>query len=221
MSGVFITFEGPEGCGKTTQARLLADLLSSMGFNVVCTEDPGGTKIGDKIRNILLDPDNAAMASTTELLLFLASRHQLLHEVIRPQLEAGNIVICSRFADATMAYQGYGRGLDMDFIKNLNAQITDGMTPDLTIYLDLEPAVSIERVKARIASAGSQDIKFMGDEVDRIEQEMIGFHERVRNGYLELMQNNPDRIKMINADDSVENVQADVKELVVDVLDKI
>ncbi|MDX9702735.1 MAG: dTMP kinase [Candidatus Auribacterota bacterium] len=221
MSGLFITFEGPEGCGKTTQARLLADLLASMGYNIVCTEDPGGTKIGDKIRNILLDPDNSAMASTTELLLFLASRHQLVHEVIKPQISAENIVICSRFFDATMAYQGYGRGLDMDFISGLNNAITGGITPDLTIYLDMEPTVSIERVKARISSSGTQDLKFMSDEIDRIEQELIDFHERVRNGYLDLAKKNPDRIKILNADDTVENVQADVKELVIDVLEKI
>lgn len=221
MSGLFITFDGPEGCGKTTQARLLADLLASMGYDVVCTEDPGGTSIGNKIRKVLLDPDNTSMAPKTELLLFLASRQQLMHEIIKPQLKAGYIVICSRFADATLAYQGYGRGLDLDFIVDLNDKVTEGITPDLTIYLDMEPKESIERVKARIASANTQDLKLVSDEIDRIEQEMLDFHERVRNGYLELVETNSQRIKKINANDTVENVQADVKELVIDVLEKI
>ena len=221
MKGIFVTFEGPEGCGKTTQAKLLADLLASMGFNVICTQDPGGTVIGDKIREVLLDPANSKMASITELFLFLASRHQLIQERIKDKLAAGYIVISSRYTDATLAYQGYGRGLDLNVLHELNNCATDNIYPDLTILLDIEPEKSVERVKKRSAYSNKSELSMGGDDIDRIEQELIGFHTRVRDGYLDLWKRNPDRIKLIHADDTIENVQAKVKELVIDVLEKV
>ncbi|MEW6534665.1 MAG: dTMP kinase [Candidatus Auribacterota bacterium] len=208
MKGLFITFEGPEGCGKTTQAKLLADLLASMGYNVTLTQDPGGSSIGDKVRKLLLDPLHGQMAPLTELFLFLASRHQLVEEIIRKELEAGNIVISSRYTDATLAYQGYGRKIDLELLKQLNDVATNNICPDLTILLDIDPQRGIARARCR------QDL-------DRIEDEEIGFHETVRQGYLELCRLFPERIKKVDADDTIENVQAEVKELVIDVLDKI
>ncbi|MCD6459359.1 dTMP kinase [bacterium] len=220
MKGIFVTFEGTEGCGKTTQAKLLADLLSSMGFNVICTKDPGGTAIGEKIREILLDTANFKMAPITELFLFLASRHQLIKEKIKDKLDAGYIVISSRYTDATLAYQGYGRGLDLNILNELNNCATDNIYPDLTILLDIEPEKSVERVKMRSAYSNKNDLAVSGDDIDRIEQELIGFHTRVRDGYLDLWKRNSDRIKLVHADDTIENVQAEVKELVIDVLEK-
>ena len=220
MKGIFVTLEGTEGCGKTTQAKLLADLLSSMGFNVICTKDPGGTAIGEKIREILLDTANFKMAPITELFLFLASRHQLIKEKIKDKLDAGYIVISSRYTDATLAYQGYGRGLDLNILNELNNCATDNIYPDLTILLDIEPEKSVERVKMRSAYSNKNDLAVSGDDIDRIEQELIGFHTRVRDGYLDLWKRNSDRIKLVHADDTIENVQAEVKELVIDVLEK-
>ena len=212
MEGLFITFDGPEGCGKSTQAQLLADLLESIGYDVVLTCDPGGTEIGDKIRQIILDSDNTQMAVLTELFLFLASRNQLVVENIAKQLNNGTIVICSRYTDATLVYQGYARGLDLDMLDKLNAVATDNISPDLTILLDIDPEIGLQRVQERYKSRS--------DEMDRIEEEMLEFHQKVRNGYLELCKQEPRRIKKINAEDTIENIQVQVKELVLDVLEK-
>lgn len=208
MKGLFITFEGPEGCGKTTQAKLLGDILASLGYKVLITQDPGGSVIGDKIRNVLLDTNNVQMASKSELFLFLASRNQLVEEVIKKHLDAGYIIICSRYTDATLAYQGYGRGIDLGTLQQLNDIATDNLYPDLTILLDIDPERGLERVRER-------------HEFDRIEEEELAFHQSVRDGYIELSRQYPARIKIVDADDSIENVQGEVKELVVDVLDKI
>ncbi len=219
MKGIFITFEGPEGCGKTTQSKLLADLLASMGYNVVLTHEPGGTNIGEKIRKMLLDPQNGEMLPFSELFLFLASRYQLVNELIEKQLEAGNIVICSRYTDATLAYQGYGRGLDINILNQLNDIATNKIYPDLTILLDMNPESGLVRVKERIENKKENIVIPM--EKDRIEEERIEFHTRVREGYLDLCRKYPARIKRIDADDTLENVQAKVKELVIDVLEKV
>lgn len=221
MKGVFITFEGPEGCGKSTQAKLLADLLASMGYRVTLTQDPGGTIIGEKIREVLLDPLYTQMVPLTELFLFLASRHQLVEEKIRKQLDAGSIVISSRYTDATMAYQGYGRGLDLNILRNLNDISSGGINPDLTLLLDIDPKLGLSRVKDRTDKETKNDLKMLTGELDRIEDELFDFHLRVREGYLTLSEREPQRIKKIDANDSIENVQAKVKELVIDVLDKI
>lgn len=217
MDGIFVTFDGPEGCGKSTQAKLLADLLSSMEYTVTLTQDPGGTFIGDKVREVLLDPTHSKMTPMAELFLFLASRRQLVDETIKPALSKGNIVICSRYTDATLAYQGYGRGLDLALLKELNDVATDNIYPELTILLDINPEIGLMRVKDR--SAKESGLVF--GEMDRIEEERIAFHNKVREGYLDLCKNEPERIKKLDADDTLENVQAEVKGLVIDVLEKI
>jgi len=219
MKGIFITFEGPEGCGKTTQSKLLADLLASMGYNVILTHEPGGTNIGEKIRKMLLDHQNGEMLPFCELFLFLASRYQLVNEIIKKQLDSGNIVICSRYTDATLAYQGYGRGIDLNILKRLNDVATCGIYPDLTILLDMEPESGLMRINERIEP--KKETLIASVEKDRIEEEQIEFHKKVREGYLDLLLKDPERIKKIDADDTMENVQAKVKELVIDVLEKI
>ncbi len=217
MDGIFVTFDGPEGCGKSTQAKLLADLLASMEYTVTLTQDPGGTVIGDKIREVLLDPIHSKMTPMAELFLFLASRRQLVEQTIKPALSKGHIVICSRYTDATLAYQGYGRGLDLGLLKELNDVATDGIYPELTILLDIDPEIGLMRVKDRSAKESGM----VAGEMDRIEEERMAFHNKVREGYLDLCRNEPERIKKLDADDTLENVQAEVKGLVIDVLEKI
>jgi dTMP kinase len=147
---MFITFEGIEGCGKTTQARLLAEELLRRGRRVTLTREPGGCAIADKIRAILLDADNAALTPLTELLLYAAARSQHLNDTVRPALEAGNIVLCDRFTDATVAYQGYGRGIDQTLIERLNTLASSGLTPDLTILMDCPVDIGLGRALSRI-----------------------------------------------------------------------
>ena len=175
MRGFFVTFEGGEGSGKTTQLKALLGHLRSVGREVVETRDPGGTAIGNQIRGLLLDGENARMDSLTELLLYEASRAQLVQEVVQPVLAAGRILLCDRFTDSTVAYQGYGRGLDLDLIGRLNASAARGIRPDLTFFLDLDPVVGLERVKRRLAPSRASR--------DRLEDEALAFHERVRQGF--------------------------------------
>lgn len=191
MPGLFITFEGGEGSGKTTQLKALLTHLRSTGRDAVETRDPGGTPIGKQIRALLLDRENTRMAPATELLLYEASRAQLVHEVIRPALTTGRIVLCDRFTDSTVAYQGYGRGLDLDLIARLNALATDGLRPDLTFLLDLDPAVGLLRATQRVA--GRQEPQ------DRIEEEVLAFHQRVRFGYRAMAAAEPDRVIVLDA----------------------
>jgi len=176
MPGFFITFEGGEGSGKTTQLHALLTHLRSTGRGAVETRDPGGTPIGKRIRALLLDPAcGGGMAPTAELLLYEASRAQLVREVIRPALAAGRIVLCDRFTDSTVAYQGYGRGLDLTLIGRLNALATEGLCPHLTFLLDLDPAEGLLRAGRRMTERQ--------EERDRIEGEVLAFHQRVRTGY--------------------------------------
>lgn len=175
MPGLFITFEGGEGSGKTTQLKTLLAHLRSAGRDAIETRDPGGTPIGKQIRELLLDRENTRMAPVAELFLYEASRAQLVSEVIRPALARGRIVLCDRFTDSTMAYQGYGRGLDLDLITRLNGIATEGLRPDLTFLLDLDPAIGLARAMQRMAQRNERH--------DRIEDEMFGFHQRVRAGY--------------------------------------
>ncbi|MEW6618710.1 MAG: dTMP kinase [bacterium] len=193
---MFITFEGTEGSGKTTQSELLTKALREKGFEVIHTYEPGGTKISDKIRQILLDPENSNMSALTELFLYLSARAQHIEEVIKPALAAGKIVICDRFIDATMAYQGYGRGLNKDLIQKLNAVVTQEIKPDLTFVLDVDPQEGLEMAKT-LSTAG------LGD---RIEQEALDFHQRVRQGYLEISKQESARVKIINRQKSVEEI---------------
>lgn len=189
--GPFITFEGIEGCGKTTQIRVLADNLRSKNFDVLATREPGGCPIADLIRTILLDPANTAMTPRTELLLYAAARSQHVAEVIMPAITRGQVVLCDRFSDATLAYQGYGRGLDRKLILALNEIATTGTVPDLTLILDLPVDKGLQRARQRNGSAtGSAD--------DRLERESFAFHQRVREGYLALARQN-NRCRLIDA----------------------
>jgi dTMP kinase len=188
----FITFEGMEGCGKSTQAKLLARAL---GPEAVLTQEPGGTAIGRAIRRLLLDPANRAMSAEAEVLLFFADRAQHVAEVIRPALAAGKIVISTRYVDTSLAYQGYGRGLDLDRIRSVAVLATGGLRPDLTLFFDLPLEIGL----ARVVHRGGRD---------RLESEVREFHERVRNGYLELAAAEPDRWIRIDASGSEADVEA-------------
>lgn len=201
--GIFITLEGIEGSGKTTQVERLRELLLENGHEVLVTREPGGSPIGEKIRDILLDTSHKEMAPLTELLLYEASRCQHVYEVIRPALEAGKVVICDRFYDASTAYQGHARGIGIEKVKNLNLVATDGQKADLTIVLDLPVTDGLRR---------------LGQNLDRIEGETVGFHERVRQGYLELAGSEPARVKVIDATGSVEDTFEKVKTIVEDII---
>ncbi len=191
MSGLFITFEGGEGSGKTTQLRLLARRLRAFPEEVIETRDPGGTTIGKEIRRLLLSRESAPMSEAAELLLYEASRAQLVREVIGPALARGAVVLSDRFTDSTLAYQGYGRGLDLDLILRLNQLATAGLRPDLTVLLDVDPRVGLDRCAG---AASAQAIAR-----DRIEQEPLAFHQRTREGYLALARQEPGRIRVIDA----------------------
>ncbi|MDP2400580.1 MAG: dTMP kinase [Actinomycetota bacterium] len=195
--GLLITFEGGEGCGKSTQITLLTDALKSTGLGVIIVREPGGTLLGEGIRTLLLDPDSyGAVDIRAELLLYEASRAQLVTERIRPALATGEAVICDRFTDSTLAYQGFGRGLPLDEINSLNSMATGGLQPDLTIVLDLPVEVGLARATAQGA--------------DRLEAEELAFHERVRGGFLELADAQPDRMVVIDAAGSEREVHQSV-----------
>lgn len=206
MNGYFITFEGSEGCGKTTQIEALAKALEAQGKTVLITREPGGTLIGEKIRNLLQDPSHKNdISDMTELLLFSASRAELITSHIQPALSRGEIVICDRFYDSTFVYQGLGRAIDMNIVEQLN-QITVGtLKPDLTILLDLDAKIGIERAKSR-----------QSGELDRIENESLAFFEAVRNGYLKLAKKEPERFKTIDGLLSVNAIKKIIWDTVVD-----
>jgi len=201
MSGCFITFEGVEGCGKSTQIARLHDYLVSIGHDVVVTREPGGTPIAEAIRDVLLNPDHEAMGATAELLLYEAARAQHIHEKIAPALEAGQVVLCDRFADSTTAYQGAGRGIAPEVLNNLHRMATGGIWPDLTLLIDLTADQGLERARHR-------------GRKDRMEQESVNFHRRVREGFLELARAEPARIRVIDGDAPIESVQQAIREAV-------
>ena len=202
---MFITFEGLDGSGKTTQVKTLAADLKARGRDVLLTREPGGTLIGDKIRSVLQDRANTAMTSQTELLLFCASRAQIVSEVIRPRLDAGGVVICDRFADSTLAYQGYGRGLDLAFLRQLLTFATGGLKPDLTLYLDIPPEDGLAR---------RRQASLFGEEFSRIDQLELDFHRRVHQGYLELIAAEPERWIVIDANQPAEQVQTAILDVI-------
>ncbi|MFA5074118.1 MAG: dTMP kinase [Nitrospirota bacterium] len=208
MKGIFITFEGVEGSGKTTQISFLADYLRSTGKEVVVTREPGGTSIGDAIRKILLDPSNTGLDHTAELLLYAASRAQHLHEVILPALATGRMVLCDRFSDATLAYQGYGRGLDIEMIRSLDRMVCRALRPDLTILLDMDAAAGVKRAHGRNSRQGLEEARF--------ENERMEFHQRVRDGYLQLAAFEPGRIRIVDASCSPDSIQASIRTIVND-----
>ena len=199
---MFITLEGPDGSGKTTQARLLAEWLQGQGYDVVLTREPGGTDIGDQIRAVLHDPCNNAMDARTEILLYSASRAQHVAQQIQPALAGGQVVVSDRYADSTLAYQGYGRGLDLDTLRRITEFATGGLTPDLTLYLDIMPEEGLERRQLG------------GGEWNRLDAEALEFHQRVRSGYLELIEQEPERWIAVDADRAVEEVQAEIRVMV-------
>jgi dTMP kinase len=200
MQGMFITFEGIEGSGKSTQIVMLANHLSAQGRQVTLTREPGGTAIGDQVRKILLDPENTALDPKAELLLYAAGRAQHLAELIAPELGEGKIVLCDRFSDATLAYQGYGRGLDRAMIRSLDRIVTNGLRPDLTVLLDIDAKAGLARARGRNQRSGLEAEA-------RFENEKLAFHQRVREGYLELAREEPGRFRVIDALPEPETIQ--------------
>ena len=203
----FITFEGIEGSGKTTQIQLLSERLQKQGYRVLQTREPGGCPIADQIRGILLHPDNAAMVSRTELLLYAAARAQHIEEIVRPALTTGNIVICDRFTDATLAYQGDGRGLDQDLILQLNELAAGDCKPDLTLLFDLPVETGLRRARQR-------ETQLQDSSEGRFEREQLDFHQRIRDGYLELAKAAPQRVKIIDADCPAKQVSEQICQVV-------
>lgn len=203
----FITFEGIEGSGKTTQIRLLAERLQQYDREVQQTREPGGCPIADQIRGILLHPDNRVMVSRTELLLYAAARAQHIEEIVRPALTAGKVVLCDRFTDATLAYQGDGRGLDRNLITQLNHLAAGDCKPDLTLLFDLPVEIGLGR-------AMNRETVLQDNSEGRFEREQYDFHQRIRNGYLALAAAEPDRFKIIDAGYSPEHVTQQVVEVV-------
>ena len=202
----FITFEGIEGSGKTTQIQLLSNHFEDRGIDHLLTREPGGTPIGDQIRRLVLDPRNSAMTPVCELLLYAAARAQHLDQVIRPALEAGRLVLCDRFVDATFAYQGYGRAIPLDLIDALHHLKTLALRPDLTLLFDIDTRLALERARVR-EHGGTQD-------ETRFEQEDLAFHERVRAGYLEMSRHEPARFVVLDARGSVDEVHLRVIEMI-------
>ncbi len=203
MTGRFVTFEGGEGSGKTTQLKALLTYLRSLSADVVQTRDPGGTAIGNQVRDLLLNGENVRMSPLAELLLYEASRAQLVQEVIRPSLAAHRIVLCDRFTDSTVAYQGYGRGLDLGLIERLNAVAADGLRPDLTFLLDLDPAVGLARASGRLADPRQHR--------DRLEDEVLEFHQRVRTGYRALAEREPARVVVVDAALGIRDIETRIR----------
>ena len=194
MKGYFITFEGPDGSGKTTQIGLLKDYLKEIGFEVVVTREPGGTSIGEAIREIILDSAYGEMTPVTEMLLYAAARAQHVDELIKPALESGKIVLCDRFVDSSLAYQGFGRGLGIELIERVNKVALNGINPDMTFFFDLDPKEGLKRGQAR------------GEGADRLELESMDFHQRVYDGFNGLCLRYPDRFKRVDASMGIHDI---------------
>ncbi len=194
---LFITFEGPDGSGKTTQARRLAEYLQARGLPILLTREPGGTEISEQIRQVILSTRNQAMRNEAEVLLFSAARAQIVAELIRPALAAGKIVVCDRYSDSTLAYQGYGLGLDLDALRAITQFATGGLVPDLTFYIDVPAEVGLTRRQR--------------GKTNRLDQKDVEYHTRVRNGYLELAKAEPRRWVVIDGTASVEEVQGQIR----------
>jgi dTMP kinase len=200
--GRFVSFEGIEGCGKTTQIALLSDVLTKRGIAHSVTREPGGTAVGEGIRKILLHSETIHLTAAAELLLFYASRSQNILEKIEPALERGEIVICDRFYHASMAYQGYGRGIPIDFIEKLTDLVCGERRPEITILLDIEPEIGLARARARNSKRAEDEGRF--------EMEEVSFYTRIRNGYLDLAAREQHRIRVIPANRSIDAVHQDV-----------
>lgn len=204
MKGLFITLEGPDGSGKSTLAKKLADYLKKKDYDIIITREPGGTKISEDIRKIILDSENTNMSYITEALLYAASRAQHVHEKIKPALEGGKVVISERFVHSSWVYQGIGRGLGIEKVKEINDFAIQGIEPDVTLFFDIDPERAVER-------------KTKGNRGDRLEKEDIQFHKQVYEGYLKLIKMYPDKIRVIDAARNSE----DIFEEVVDIIDNL
>lgn len=207
MAGWFITFEGVEGSGKSTQIRLAGDLLQELGLPFVLTQEPGGTPLGERIREILLNRGDFDISGEAEMFLFAAARAQHTDAVIRPALEAGKIVLCDRFTDATIAYQAYGRGLSLESVREVCRMASRGLAPHLTLLFDLPVETGLERAFRRIAGREGNLRE------DRFERERIDFHRRIREGYLAIARQEPGRVKIIDASGGIEPTRQEVQSL--------
>ncbi|KIO60499.1 dTMP kinase [Caldifermentibacillus hisashii] len=207
--GTFITVEGPDGAGKTTVLNIIAEELAAEGYPIVQTREPGGSPIAEKIRQIILDKKHTEMDPRTEALLYAAARRQHLIEKIIPALEKGNIVLCDRFIDASIVYQGFARKIGIDEVLKINRFAIENTMPDLTIYFDIEPKIGLERIQ-----------KHRQGEMNRLDLETMEFHKMVREGYLQLLDRFPDRIKKVMADRPIEEVKTEVKKLILSLLVK-
>lgn len=204
MKDMFISFEGGEGTGKTTIITRLEEELKSSGYDVIKTREPGGSDIAEQIRAVILKKENTKMDYRTEVLLYAASRRQHLEEIVKPALQAGKVVLCDRYLDSSLAYQGYARGLGIKEVLEINQYATEGIMPILTVFIDLDPKVGLERIRKN-------------DRVtDRLDKEKISFHEKVREGYLEVARMFPNRVKVVNGEKNKEEVYQEVKALVTD-----
>ena len=204
---MFITVEGPEGSGKSTQIKRLAKRLEAMGYPVLTTREPGGTPIGDQIRHVLTWMENQELHPRTEILLFLAARAQLVEQVIKPALQDDKIILCDRYGDSTLAYQGYGHGLDLEQLRKMLDFATDHLKPDLTILLDLDVKTGLMRKKAE-------------DEWNRLDAYEVLFHERVREGYLKLAHEEPERWQIVDASQGIDAVQEDLFQIILDAIEE-
>jgi dTMP kinase len=201
-TGRFISFEGIEGCGKTTQINLLSEFLTQRSIAHTVTREPGGTGVGEGIRKILLHSETIHLTAAAELLLFFASRSQNIEEKIKPARSRGEMVICDRFYHASMAYQGFGRGIPLDFIEKMTDLVCGDQRPETTILLDIEPEIGLSRARARNNQRAEDEGRF--------EMEDVLFYTKIRNGYLELAKKDPARIQVISANRSIEDVQRDI-----------
>lgn len=199
---LFISFEGIDGSGKTTQLRLVENQLRSLSIEVIVAREPGGTEVGESIREILLHSKTAGLQPISELLLYYASRYQNLCQNILPALETGRWVLCDRFADASLAYQGYGRGVDLEFIQQLNRAIVQQRQPDLTVLIDIDPVLALSRARER----NCQNVIDEG----RFEKESLQFFQRVRQGYLKIAETEPERVRIVNGNQSIEEVHQEI-----------
>jgi dTMP kinase len=207
MKGFFITFEGIEGTGKSTQVEALYNYLTEQGYPAIYSREPGGTKIGNLIRTILSNPENREMSVLTEIFLFAAARAQHVEQLLRPSIEEGFVVICDRFADSTVAYQGFGRNIPLSLIREINSAATWRIQPDLTFYLDLEPETALHRVALRVQETETS--------ADRLEREQLDFFHKVRGGYRRIAAEEPHRFKVLDATADPETIHRKIKDIAV------